>query len=61
MEKVEQRDRDLVEVTRDVNHWVEEQQDKKAKRFEMARTDADFILNHQALEQSQMRLAETIM
>ena len=61
VEKSEQRDRDLIEITRDVNQWVGEQQELRAKKAEMARSDAEFLLNHQALEQNQMRLAETVM
>ena len=61
VEAAEQKERDHVEVCRDVAQWVDEQNEKRAKKFEMARSDADFLLNHMAVEQNHMRLAETVM
>lgn len=61
VEAAEKKEKDLHEVQLDVANWVDEQNDKRAKKFEMARSDADFLVNHMAVEQNHMRLAEIVM
>lgn len=55
------KDQELAACQADVQAFVEEQLDLKARRFEEARARALFLRDTQAVAQNYLRLTETVM
>jgi hypothetical protein len=55
------KDQELAACQADVQAFVEEQLDLKAKRFEEARARALYLRDSQAVAQNHLRLTETVM